>query len=101
MLLTGEPVPASRAVEWGLINQSVPLDDLDKAVSELAEKILRFSANAIAIGKHAYYSQAELSEHAAYEITTPIMAANAANADAQEGMGAFLDKRDPTWPEGS
>jgi len=100
MLLTGEPVSASQAVEWGLVNQAVPSNELDEAVSELAEKILRFSATTIAIGKNAYYAQAELPEHAAYEITTPIMAANAANSHAQEGMGAFLDKRDPTWPEG-
>ena len=53
------------------------------------------------IGKQAYYAQAELPELAAYEIATPIMAANAANADAQEGMGAFLEKREPIWAERS
>ena len=101
MLLTGEPVSAPQAVEWGLTNQSVPPDELDEAVNELAEKILRFSATTIGIGKRAYYAQAEQPEHAAYEITTPIMAANAANAHAQEGMGAFLEKRDPIWPKGT
>lgn len=101
MLLTGTQVSATRAVEWGLINMAVPGDELDDAVNELAEKILRFSPNTIEIGKHAYYAQAELPEHAAYEITTPIMASNAANEDAQEGMGAFLGKREPVWPERS
>ena len=99
MLLTGEPVPALQAVEWGLINMAVPDDELDQAVDDLASKILRFSSKTIEIGKHAYYAQANLPESAAYGITTPIMAANAANTDAQEGMGAFLDKRKPVWPE--
>lgn len=99
MLLTGEPITANTAVEWGLINESVPEGSLDEAVGDLAEKILRFSSHTIAIGKKAYYAQAELPEDRAYEITTPVMAANAANADAQEGMGAFLEKRKPVWPD--
>ncbi len=101
MLLTGEPVSAAQAVDWGLINKAVPMEELDDAVNDLADKILRFSTNTIEIGKHAYYAQAELPERGAYEITTPIMAANAANAAAQEGMGAFLEKREPVWPESS
>lgn len=101
MLLTGEPVSATQAVEWGLINMAVPAAELDDAVGELAGKILRFSAGTIEIGKQAYYAQAELPELAAYEIATLIMAANAANADAQEGMGAFLEKREPIWAERS
>lgn len=98
MLLTGEAVPAKTAVDWGLINDAVPGEELDAAVEELAGKIMRYSPNTIAIGKQAYYAQAELTEHAAYEVTSPVMAANAANADAQEGMSAFLEKRPPAWP---
>ena len=101
MLLTGEPVPAHRAAEWGLINEAVPADQLDDAVAGLAEKILRFSSKTIATGKQAYYAQAELPEPDAYEVTEPIMAANAARDDAQEGMGAFLEKRQPNWPDRS
>ena len=97
MLLTGDPVSAETAVEWGLINQAVPADQLDQAVRDLADRILRFSPQTIATGKHAYYSQANLPEGAAYEITEPIMASNAASDDAQEGMSAFLEKRRPTW----
>ncbi len=99
MLLTGEPVTAHQAVEWGLINQAVPADRLDEAVDELAQSILRFSSKTIATGKHAYYAQAELTETAAYEVTEPIMAGNAATADAQEGMSAFLGKRQPVWSD--
>lgn len=97
MLLTGERVPAPRAVEWGLINEAVPANRLDEAVSELVSKILSFSSRVIGIGKQAYYAQAELPEDAAYEVTTPIMASNAALPDAQEGMTAFLEKRPPVW----
>lgn len=99
MLLTGEPISAHQAVEWGLINQAVPADELDEAVDELAAKILRFSPKTIATGKHTYYAQAELPETTAYEITEPIMARNAAADDAQEGMSAFLEKRQPEWSD--
>jgi enoyl-CoA hydratase/carnithine racemase len=99
MLLTGEQINADTAVEWGLVNQSVPDDELDEAVDSLVGKILRFSPRTIAVGKGAYYEQAELPEGRAYEITTPIMASNAAADVAQEGMSAFLDKREPEWPE--
>jgi enoyl-CoA hydratase/carnithine racemase len=101
MLLTGDPITAEQAVEWGLINRVVPVEQLDEAVDELANKILRFSPKTIATGKQAYYAQAELPETAAYEITEPVMANNAAREDAQEGMSAFLEKRDPVWPDRS
>lgn len=99
MLLTGDPVPASTAVEWGLINQAVPADQLDSAVDDLVGKILQFSSDIIATGKRAYWSQAGQPESTAYEITTPIMASNASADDAQEGMSAFLEKRKPVWSD--
>jgi enoyl-CoA hydratase/carnithine racemase len=101
MLLTGDPITAEQAVEWDLINRVVPAEELDEAVDDLANKILRFSPETVATGKQAYYAQAELPETAAYEITEPVMANNAAREDAQEGMSAFLEKRDPVWPDRS
>jgi len=98
MLLTGEPVSADTAVEWGLINQAVPVGSLDDAVDTLANKILEHSRNTIALGKCTFYAQEGLPVDDAYAVASPVMASNAANEDAQEGMGAFLDKREPQWP---
>ncbi len=97
MLLTGDPISAETAAEWGLINQVVPASELDDAVEELAGKILSFSSRTIATGKKAYYEQADRPEGQAYDVTAPVMASNAADADAQEGMSAFLEKRSPNW----
>ncbi|GMR02172.1 MAG: enoyl-CoA hydratase-related protein [Acidimicrobiia bacterium] len=99
MLLTGDPIDAATAVDWGLINSAVPSAELDDAVVDMAHKILRYSRNTIALGKCTYYAQAEIPEDAAYEVATPVMAANAADVDAQEGMGAFLEKREPQWSD--
>ena len=98
MLLTGEPVDAATAVEWGLINQAVPADDLDDAVSDMANKILDYSRSTISLGKRTFYAQEGLSVDEAYALAGPVMATNAANEHAQEGFGAFLDKREPQWP---
>ena len=97
MLLTGEPIDARTAVDWGLINDAVPADELDDHVDALIGKILRFSPTVIGIGKEAFYSQVDLEEHAAYDLTKTVMAENAAHPDAQEGMSAFLEKRAPEW----
>ena len=98
MLLTGEPVDAPTALAWGLVNQVVPVADLDHAVDTLLGQILRFSPRVIGLGKRAFYDQIERAEPDAYEHVRPVMAANAADADAQEGIAAFLEKRPPQWP---
>ena len=98
MLLTGEPVDAPTALAWGLVNQVVPVAELDHAVDTLLGQILRFSPRVIGLGKRAFYDQIERAEPDAYEHVRPVMAANAADADAQEGIAAFLEKRPPQWP---
>lgn len=97
MLLTGEMIDAPTAAAWGLINDVVPAAELDDAVEELATKITRSSPLTVAIGKRAFYAQIDLDEHGAYEHTKHVMAANMMAADAQEGVGAFLEKRHPKW----
>lgn len=97
MLLTGEPISAATAADWGLINTVVSSDELDDAVMEMAEKILVYSKSTIALGESTHYAQAEMNEDAAYEIVTRVMPANAAGVDAQDGMGAFLEKREAQW----
>lgn len=97
MLLTGAPVPAATAVEWGLVNRIVPAAELDATVDELAAAIVRSSPLTVGIGKEAFYQQIELDEHRAYDLTRSVMTGNALAADAQEGICAFLEKRPPEW----
>jgi enoyl-CoA hydratase/carnithine racemase len=97
MLLTGDPVDAHTAADWGLVNLVVPAAELDAAVAVLVEKIARSSPLTVGIGKEAFYRQVDLDEHGAYELTRRVMTANAEAGDAQEGMTAFLEKRPPEW----
>jgi len=97
MLLTGRPIDAATALEWGLVNRVVPLDALDAEVAGIVDAIARSSPLTVGIGKEAFYSQIELDEHRAYDLTKAVMAMNAATDDAQEGMSAFLHKRAPEW----
>lgn len=97
MLLTGQMIDARTALDWGLVNRVVPDDQLDDAVSELVASIIAFSPAVIALGKRTFYSQIDVDQHQAYEETRSVMVANAQMDDAKEGIGAFLDKRQPTW----
>jgi enoyl-CoA hydratase/carnithine racemase len=97
MLLTGEPIDAAVALEWGLVNRVVPRDGLEPAVSELVQAIAKSSADTVATGKHAFYSQIDRAEDDAYEHCELVMTQNALAYDAQEGMTAFLEKRTPVW----
>ncbi|HVR31695.1 MAG TPA: enoyl-CoA hydratase [Acidimicrobiia bacterium] len=99
MLLTGESIDARTAADWGLVNRVVPAAKLDEEVDALVARITGFSGRVIGLGKEAFWSQDGLDEREAYELTKAVMSANAGMADAQEGMGAFLDKRSPQWPE--
>jgi enoyl-CoA hydratase/carnithine racemase len=97
MLLTGELVPARTAAEWGLVNSVVPADKLAEATRELALSIATASPLTVALGKQAFYSQIDLDQPKAYAYAKEVMSMNAMAADAQEGMCAFLEKREPTW----
>jgi enoyl-CoA hydratase/carnithine racemase len=97
MLLTGDPIDASTACDWGLVNRVVPSAELENAVSELVSAIARSSPLIVGIGKEAFHAQIELDEHRAYDLTKAVMSMNSLTDDAQEGMCAFLEKRAPTW----
>ena len=97
MLLTGRPVDAHTALEWGLVNRVVAPDRLDDEITQIVEAITASSPLTVGIGKEAFYSQIELDEHRAYDLTKAVMAMNARADDAQEGMCAFLQKRPPEW----
>lgn len=97
MLLTGEPIPAATAAEWGLVNQVVPADELTSTTHALARSIATASPLTVALGKQAFYSQIDLDQPKAYAYAKEVMSMNALAMDAQEGMCAFLEKREPTW----
>ncbi|MCT2275428.1 MULTISPECIES: enoyl-CoA hydratase [Dietzia] len=97
MLLTGETIDATTAVEWGLINEAVPADRLRARVDELATQIADASPLTLEIGKQAFYRQIDLPQDEAHREMAETMATNAVTCDAQEGMSAFLEKRTPQW----
>jgi enoyl-CoA hydratase/carnithine racemase len=97
MLMRAAPIPAETALQWGLVNQVVPVDGLDDAVAELTAAVRSWSPQVLELGKLSLYEQQGLSERAAYEVMTEVMTANALMPDAQEGFRAFLAKRSPVW----
>jgi enoyl-CoA hydratase/carnithine racemase len=97
MLLTGTPIDARTAAEWGLVNRVVAPDELDAATDQLARQIASASSLTVGLGKHAFYRQIDLGLDAAYDHCQEVMSENATAEDAQEGMSAFLEKRPPTW----
>ena len=97
MLLTGEMIDAQTALEWGLVNRVVPALELDEAVDQLVQAIVRSSPLTVRIGKEAFYAQIDLDEHQAYELTKSVMTLNSLAEDAQEGICAFMEKRPAKW----
>ena len=97
MLLTGDMVPAVRARELGLINRVVPDAELVAATAALAGQIAAKSPLTVAIGKEAFYRQADMDLDAAYDYASGVMTRNMLARDAAEGIDAFLTKRQPHW----
>ena len=97
MLLSGDPIDAHTAAEWGLVNRVVADADLATETRKLALRIAEASSLTIGIGKQAFYAQIDLDQARAYDYTKEVMSLNAMASDAQEGIGAFLEKRKPTW----
>jgi enoyl-CoA hydratase/carnithine racemase len=99
MLLTGEMVEAEQAVRIGLINRVVPPGEERTSAIALAKKIAAKSSYVLKIGKQAYYRQAELGLADAYHYASEVMTENMMARDAEEGICAFIEKRDPTWKD--
>jgi enoyl-CoA hydratase/carnithine racemase len=99
MLLTGEPVSAAAAREMGLINRVVPAGTERDAAIELAQKVANKSAYTVRIGKSAFYRQMEMSLADAYRYASEVMTENMMARDAEEGIGAFIEKREPKWQD--
>jgi enoyl-CoA hydratase/carnithine racemase len=99
MLLTGEPISAATARDIGLVNRVVPAGSERDAAIALAEKIARKSAYTVKIGKTAFYRQAEMNLADAYRYAAGVMTENMMARDAEEGIGAFIEKREPKWQD--
>ncbi|MCC8981006.1 enoyl-CoA hydratase [Bradyrhizobium acaciae] len=99
MLLTGEPVSAATAQGIGLVNHVVSAGTERDAAIALAEKVALKSAYTVRLGKEAFYRQAEMSLADAYRFAAEVMTENMMARDAEEGIGAFIEKRDPKWQD--
>jgi len=99
MLLTGEPVSATAARDIGLINRVVAAGTERDAAIELAQRIANKSAYTVKIGKAAFYRQLEMSLADAYRYASDVMTENMLARDAEEGIGAFIEKREPKWQD--
>lgn len=99
MLLLGEQISAGKALEFGLVNKVVVPDFLDGAVNEMAEIIASKSSYVLKVGKQAFYQQAEMPLKYAYSHCADVMVQNMLARDAEEGIGAVLEKRSPRWED--
>jgi len=97
MLLTGTAIDAQTAMQYGLVNKVVPKDQLREETYSLASRISEASSLTVAVGKQAFYTQIDLDQPKAYAYAKEVMSLNSMADDAQEGMGAFLQKRAPFW----
>ncbi len=97
MLLTGKPVDALTAADWGLVNRVTPPESLREETLRLAKEISAASEFTVGLGKQAFYAQIDLDQPKAYAYAKEVMSMNALAADAQEGISAFLEKRPACW----
>jgi enoyl-CoA hydratase/carnithine racemase len=99
LLTTGDFLSAGRAVELGLINHAVPDANLAAETRSLADKVAAKLGSAVRVGKRAFYEQLEMTLDAAYAHTGRVIAENMLDRDTAEGVQAFLEKREPDWPD--
>jgi enoyl-CoA hydratase/carnithine racemase len=97
MLLTAEMLSAPDALAYGLVNKIVPKEQLEEAAFDMARKIARYSRSALAIGKKMFYEQINMEDFKALNYAGEVMALNGTTKDSEEGIRAFLEKREPAW----
>lgn len=97
MLVTGQFISATQALERGLINHAVPVDELDSATQGLVDAIKSKSKVSVRIGKTLVYQQLGLPLDQAYDLAAQTMAKNMMASDVNEGIDAFMQKRPPQW----
>ena len=97
MLLTGDFIDANKAKNIGLINNYFSEDSLVDEIRQMANKIANKSSQTVKIGKKAFYNQAQMKTDDAYKYASEIMIENMMNQDSEEGISAFLEKREPDW----
>ncbi|MGI9347001.1 MAG: enoyl-CoA hydratase-related protein, partial [Gammaproteobacteria bacterium] len=97
MLLLGDNINADKAVELGLVNRAVAGDQLATALADMTAILCAKSDITMTRGKQAFYEQIDLPIGAAYDHTINVMVENMMAADADEGIGAFIEKRKPNW----
>ena len=99
LTLTGDPIDARTAAEWGLVNYAVPDAELDTAVDELLDRATRGTRFGKGVGKQTLYAQLDRPEADAYAIAVEVMASMSQSPGAREGMASFLEKRHPVWTD--
>ena len=99
MLLTGEAVSAADAQRIGLVNRVVPPGAARETAMAVARQIASKSSMTVALGKRAFYAQRSMDVAEAYRYASAVMVENMLKFDAKEGIGAFLEKRDPHWED--
>lgn len=97
MLLLGEMLEPEAAKDFGLVNRVVPADRLMAETMQMAKQIASKSPLTVAIGKEAFYRQLEQDLAGAYDYAADVMVRNMLARDAEEGINAFIEKRQPTW----
>ena len=100
MLLTGDPIDAHTAAQWGLVNRVVPDEDVARETRALLARATRGSTYSKAMGKQTFYRQVDLDLPGAYAFATNVMAETSQSADGQEAIRAFLEKRRPKFVRG-
>lgn len=99
LLFYGDLISAREAMDMGLINRVVPEADLDAEARTWASTLAQKSPVALQIAKKAFYVAADMEYYKAFEYMNEVFARLCSAEDAQEGISAFLAKRNPVWKE--